>query len=102
MDTTTEAMRPRRVLVTSSRNWTDADAIAERTWRELGGQVARHPADWRRLGRRARPVRNRAMVNLGAAVCLAFILDASPGAFGCAELAAAAGIPVERHEATSR
>jgi hypothetical protein len=42
------------------------------------------------------------MVNLGAAVCLAFILDASPGAFGCAELAAAAGIPVERHEATSR
>jgi hypothetical protein len=70
MDTTTGAMRSRRVLVTGSRNWADAiavraalerhyspgaDAIAERIWRELGGRVERHQADWRRLGRRPDP-----------------------------------------------
>ncbi len=114
--------RPRRVLVTGSRTWTDqaviaaalgdhcppgtvlvtgaclrgADAIAERLWRSRGGQVEHHPADWS-AGRGAGFARNAAMVALGADACLAFIRDASPGASHAARLADLAGIPVHRY-----
>ncbi len=113
-----------RILVTGSRRWRDvetirealvrhysptailvtgacptgADAIAERIWHDLGGELERHPADWHRYGRPAGPRRNHEMVALGASVCLAFILDSSPGATGCVALIQAAGIPVELHE----
>jgi hypothetical protein len=115
--------RPRRVLVTGSRTWTDeaviaaalrehwgtgavlvcgacprgADAIAERLWHDWGGQVERHPADWA-TGRAAGMERNAAMVAAGADVCLAFIRDNSPGATHTARLADLAGIPVRRYE----
>jgi hypothetical protein len=113
-----------RILVTGSRTWTDAeairgalarhyapgvvlvsgacphgaDAIAERIWRELGGQVERHPAQWDRYGRAAGFRRNATMVELGADVCLAFIRNGSRGASHTARLAEDAGILVERHE----
>lgn len=80
---------------------TGADAMADdwARWHSARSpliEVERHPADWARYGRSAGPIRNAAMVNLGADLCLAFIRDGSRGATGCATLAEAAGIPVRR------
>lgn len=118
-----------RVLLTGSRTWTDWNAIAcrlddlanrrpdlllvhgacPRGADDMADRHAlahripteRHPADWRRHGRRAGPVRNAHMVSLGANLCLAFIRDRSPGATGCADMAEAAGIPTFRFVQTS-
>jgi hypothetical protein len=119
-----------RILVTGSRDWTDtdlirdalmaatvdvpdarvvvvhggaggADTIADRLALRLGWRREPHPADWARYGRRAGPLRNDAMVALGADLCLAFILDRSPGASHCWSRARYAGIPdVPYHRST--
>lgn len=54
------------------------------------------PADWRRLGRAAGPVRNAAMVASGPEICAAFFVRGWPsrGTAGCCRLAVAAGVPV--------
>lgn len=92
-----------RILVTGSRDWTDAqtiahalrqaaddtppaditlvhgdcptgaDEIAAHFAHLLGWRPEPHPADWDRHGRRAGPLRNEYMVSLGADLCLAFI-----------------------------
>lgn len=112
-----------RILVTGSRTWDDpvpiramlehwrqrlpgavlvhgnargADRLAAEIWRGWGLPTEEHRADWDRFGRAAGPIRNQAMVDVGAAVCLAFIRDASPGATGCAQFAEAIGIPTYR------
>ncbi len=116
-----------RILITGSRTWTDSgaiyDALRSRTGpgrcvvvhggasgadlmagaaaRALGMDVEICAADWARYPRAAGHLRNRAMVERGADICLAFILDESRGATGCAALAARAGIPVVRYERTS-
>lgn len=54
----------------------------------------RHPADWALHGGQAGPIRNRAMVAAGAAVCVAFPMGLSAGTRGCMRLAREAGIPV--------
>jgi len=53
----------------------------------------RHDPQWHVHGNAAGPLRNSLMVNKGADVCLAFILDHSTGATDCAQKARAAGIP---------
>lgn len=109
----------KRVLITGSRTWTDlaairtalaavwhpenilvtgacpsgADSQCEACWRAWGGQVERHPANWRRYGRSAGFHRNQEMITSGADICLAFIRDRSPGASHTARLAESAGIP---------
>ncbi len=114
-----------RVLVTGSRTWDRVDVIRdelERVFPEVtpvvivhgncpqgadayadyigqlvdGCRVERHPADWSTFGKRAGFVRNQAMVDLGADVCLAFIRDGSKGASHCASAAEKAGIPTVR------
>ncbi|MDB5253903.1 MAG: hypothetical protein JWP27_3072 [Flaviaesturariibacter sp.] len=76
---------------------TGADRFAVR-WAEgnaaLGVHAEAHPADWRKNGKAAGPLRNSLMVNLGADLCLAFPLGASRGTRDCMRKAAAAGIPV--------
>jgi len=74
---------------------TGADAYAKR-WARSFGEA--HPADWKKHGKAAGPLRNKHMVNLGADICLAFILNQSKGASGCADLAEKAGITTVRHE----
>ena len=78
-----------RVLVCGDRNWEDAqtirrdllgfptgtviiqggcrgaDRLARRVAEELGLQVEEYPADWRRYGRGAGPVRNQRMLKEG-------------------------------------
>lgn len=53
-----------------------------------------HPADWS-IGKKAGPLRNQAMVDLGADVCLAFPLAGSRGTRHCMSAAEKAGIPVK-------
>lgn len=117
--------RPRRVLITGSRTWTDtdtiraaladvwddgttvlvtggcprgADALAEACWRAWGGTVERHCADWGRHGRAAGFRRNTSMVTAGADVCLAFIHQHSRGATHTAAQAETAGITTRRYQ----
>jgi SLOG family YspA-like protein len=112
-----------RILITGSREWTNAgyiahmlaiaaqfhpgavlvhgdcrgaDRIAARIWSRWGLPTEPHPADWARDGRAAGPIRNAAMVNAGADLCLAFLLPGSRGAVHCAELAEQAGITTKR------
>jgi hypothetical protein len=73
---------------------TGADNIADRWARTWGWKVEPHPADWNRYGRKAGPIRNQQMVDLGADVCLAFPLSDSRGTYDCMTRAKAAGIPV--------
>lgn len=110
----------KRVLVTGSREWADcytiyralqrlsekhsiivvhgdcptgADHLAERAARKLGVPTERHPADWS-LGKKAGPLRNQKMVDLGADLCLAFPLPGSRGTLDCMRRAKAAGIKI--------
>lgn len=57
--------------------------------------VERHPADWDSFGKGAGPRRNQEMVDLGAALCLAFHpkLSTSKGTKDCVQRALKAGIP---------
>lgn len=73
---------------------TGADRIAEEAWEGLGLPVERHPADWGRHGRAAGPIRNQRMVDLGADICLAFLLPGSRGTLHCMNAAKKAGIEV--------
>jgi hypothetical protein len=67
----------------------DRAAIMARVEREP------HPADWKRLGKRAGPVRNGEMATMGADICIAvhrFLMN-SKGTRDCCNQTIAAGIP---------
>jgi len=88
--------RPKRVMITGSRDWTDeekirkelsllpegsvivhgnargADKIADRIARELGFEVEVHKANWKEDGRKAGILRNIRMVDSGIHRALAF------------------------------
>ena len=118
------------VIVTGSRDWTDTDAIrialqelpqgsivihgAQRGADTIAGRIAKtmghtvepcHAA-WTRLGRRAGPLRNRAMVQRlealreagGDCYVLAFPLPESKGTRNCIEQARRAGFEVRIYE----
>lgn len=71
-----------------------ADRLAKEWAQERGIEQEAHPADWKRLGEIAGPVRNDGMAQLGADGCIAF-----PGGRGTADMcgrAEAAGIAVWR------
>jgi hypothetical protein len=74
---------------------TGADAIADEFATEYDIKVERHPADWKKHGRAAGPIRNQEMVDLGADICLAFPLPDSRGTIHCMKAAKKAGIPVK-------
>lgn len=92
-----------------------ADRMAEMLWEGWGGRVARYPANWNRAcdpdcHHGTRPtradgtsycpyagfVRNQAMVDSGADVCVAFLKIGARnrGTRDCMERAEAAGIPI--------
>jgi hypothetical protein len=98
-----------KVLVCGSRHWTDeamiradleklpagtiliegaapgADQISGRIGKELGFEVRPYPASWRRLGRKAGPVRNQQMLDeehpdaFGVHIDQAFAYHEDPG-----------------------
>lgn len=59
---------------------------------DSGVTVERHPADWR-MGKRAGPYRNGAMVSLGADMCIGFLKDSSRGTGITLMLSREVGIP---------
>jgi len=111
-----------RLLVTGSRDWTDAnllcgalyaryreaegrsitlvsgacptgaDFMAEKFAQAQNWTIERHPADWEKFGKRAGFLRNAEMVALGANICCAFIRNGSKGATHTADLARKARI----------
>jgi hypothetical protein len=118
----------KRVLITGSREFTDvavaragiasacwllgpyytivhgaargADRLIEKLALELDIPTEAHPADWETHGKRAGFIRNQAMVDAGADLCLAFLVAGQPcrGTRHCAGRAKAAGIPVRWYE----
>ena len=73
---------------------TGADTLAGQAARELGFIEEVHLADWS-IGKKAGPLRNQKMVDLGADICLAFPLADSRGTYDCINRAKLAGIPVK-------
>lgn len=74
-----------------------ADPMAQQIADEWDWTVERYPADWKRYGRAAGPIRNLQMVMTDPDICLAFIVDGSRGASGCALLAEEWGVKTVRY-----
>lgn len=59
--------------------------------RHLGAKEEAHPATWTD-GKKAGPIRNQKMVDLGADLCIAFPIEGSIGTWDCVRKARKAGI----------
>jgi hypothetical protein len=82
---------------------TGADAMAD-LWTVSAHSVdpdvalpERHPAEWDVYGKAAGPLRNQEMVDLGADLCLGFLMPDSRGTRDCIQRARDAGIAVVVH-----
>lgn len=74
-----------------------ADSIADAFARKHRWRVEVFPADWQKHGPPGGPIRNKAMLDAGADLVLAFPFGGrltSPGTWNCVDLAAIRGIPV--------
>lgn len=71
-----------------------ADTLAAEIAEGLGFNVESYPADWS-IGKKAGPLRNQHMVDLGAKICLAFPTADSRGTWDCVNRAKDAGIKVK-------
>jgi hypothetical protein len=71
------------------------DESFEMACRGLSVTTEPHPAEWRRLGNKAGPIRNQEMVDAGAELYIAFhrTLNTSRGTKNCIIQALEAGIP---------
>lgn len=108
-----------RVIVTGSRGWSNrdliadvladlpgdsvvvhggargADRIAHQEAQKLGLLLEVHEADWEGLGKLAGFIRNQAMADLGADLCIAFWDGSSHGTQDMMGRASSRGIPIE-------
>lgn len=92
---------PADAVMVNGRCPKGADLIGEQEWVKMGLVVEPYPAEWDKYPRGAAgPIRNKQMVDTGADICLAFIVDGSVGAMGCAKLAEKANIPVRLYKST--
>jgi phage FluMu gp28-like protein len=74
-----------------------ADTIAARAARMMGFDIEAYPANWKRHGRAAGPIRNRVMLDREPDVVLAFQRNGSRGTQDTINEARKRGIPVEVH-----
>lgn len=112
----------RRVLITGSRDWTQAELIAEVIGTLQPGDVVIHggqrgadqladrqarvrgiavfsiEAEWNKLGGQAGPIRNQRLIDEGKPTeAHAFPLPSSRGTWDCVNRCKTAGIPVTVH-----
>lgn len=71
-----------------------ADTIGAEVALSMGWEVEPFPADWGKLGNRAGPIRNSAMVKAGAHMLLACPHPDSVGTWDCVRKACVASIPI--------
>jgi hypothetical protein len=112
-----------KVLVTGSRDWTDYEPIFDRLSACDAGTVVieggapgadrlashaawnlrldhqRFPADWKKYGKAAGPIRNLAMLDESPDLVIAFQRNGSRGTQHTVDEARKRGIPVEVHAA---
>lgn len=72
-----------------------ADTLAAEVASRIGTQEP-HPADWKKYGRAAGPIRNREMLSSGVDMLIAF--PGGAGTRNCVMIAEELGIPVMRAE----
>ena len=75
-----------------------ADTIAAQFAESMNWTVEAYPADWKKFGRSAGPIRNQQMVDSGADICVAFPQPGSVGTRDCTKRAFKAGIRVRTYE----
>lgn len=81
------------LVIIQGRCPTGIDSLAREVAEEYGTRMESFPADWKKHGRAAGPIRNQAMADAGADLCLAFpSAGRSTGTWDMIRRACAAGI----------
>lgn len=93
---TLDRLRPSLVVVGDASG---ADSLVRQWARSTGTPVQIFEADWKRYGRRAGPIRNRTMLEVGRPDML-LVCPGGAGTRNCEALAKQAGIPVLQLGAT--